>query len=156
MARILKVGLALALLVFVFAGNTQAQEKHVKKSDLPAAVQKRADEESKGATVRGYSQESENGKVEYEVEMMVNGHSRDVSMDAEGNVLEVEESVPLDRLPNSVRDGLQKKAGPGKITKVESITKQGKLVAYEAHGINGAKKFEVQVGPEGQTLDHEE
>ncbi len=39
---------------------------------------------------------------------------------------------------------------------MESITKQGKPVAYEAHGMNGTKKFGVQVSPDGQPLDHEE
>ena len=40
----------------------QEHEKHLKKSALPAEVQKTADEYSKGATVRGYSKEMENGK----------------------------------------------------------------------------------------------
>jgi hypothetical protein len=139
-----------------FAASAMAQEKHIKKSDLPAAVQKIAEEQRKGATVRGYSEETEDGKLEYEVEMTVNGHGKDVSIDPDGNVLEVEEQVNLGRLPAAVREGLQQKAGSGKIGKVESITKHGSLVAYEAHVMTGTKKSEVQVGPDGKGLDHEE
>lgn len=139
-----------------FVASAAAQEKHIKKSDLPATVQKVADEQSKGATVRGYSQETEDGKLEYEVEMTVNGHGKDVSIDPDGNILEVEEQVDLGRLPASVREGLQQKAGSGKIGKVESITKHGSIVAYEAHVMTGMKKSEVQVGPDGKGLDHEE
>ena len=51
---------------------------------------------------------------------------------------------------------LQAKAGSGTIFKVESIAKQGKLVAYEAHVNTNGKKSEVQGGPEGKPLDHEE
>ena len=144
---------ALALL---FAMGASAQEKKIKKSDMPAAAQKAADEQSKGATVKGYSTEVEGGKTLYEVELTVNGHSKDVSMSPEGVVVEVEEEVALDSLPAEVRDGLKKKAGAGKITKVESLTKQGKLVAYEAHVNTNGKKSEVQVGPDGKALAHPE
>jgi uncharacterized membrane protein YkoI len=142
---------------FLFCAlNTPGQEQHIKRSDLPAAVQRMADEQSKGATVRGYNKEAEEGKLEYEVEMIVNGHTKDVSIDPAGNVLEVEEQVALDTLPAEVRAGLQKKAGNGKITKVETIIKHGTLVAYEAQVLTGGKKSEVQVGPDGKPLDHQE
>lgn len=151
--RILLLGLASSVLLLV---NSLAQEKHIKKSDLPAAVQKTVDEESKGAKVKGYAKEIENGKVEYEVELIVNGHSRDVSMDPQGNILEVEEEVSLDSLPSAVREGLQKRAGAGIIHKVESFTKHGALVAYEAQVLTNGKHSELQVGPDGKPLKHEE
>jgi len=148
---------ALIFLVSLFlVMNTSAREEHIKRSDLPAAVQKTVDEQSKGATIKGYSKEVENGKVEYEVELMVNGHSKDVSMDPEGNVIEVEEEVSLDALPAAVREGLVQRAGRGKIGKVESITKRGTVVAYEARVQTGPKHFEIQVGPDGKALDHKE
>ena len=133
-----------------------SQEVRIHKSDLPAAVQKTADEQSKGATVRGYTMETEGGQLEYEVELIVKGHSKDVSIDAKGNILEVEEEVALDKLPAVVREGLQKKSGAGTIKKVESITKHGTVVAYEAKVITNGKKSEVQVGPGGKPLDHDE
>jgi len=46
--------------------------------------------------------------------------------------------------------------GGGKIGKVESITKQGKVVAYEAHVTTNGKRSEIQVGPDGRPLAHEE
>jgi hypothetical protein len=55
-----------------------------------------------------------------------------------------------------VREGLQQRAGTGKIGKVESLTKRGTLVAYEAHVLTGTKRSEVQVGPDGKPLAHEE
>src|SRR5579864_5451401 len=135
-------------LTFLFAISLSAQEKRIKKSDLPAAVQKTADEQSKGATVKGYNKEIENGKVEYEVELITNGHSKDVSMDPEGNVLEVEEEVALNSLPSAVSEGLRQKAGKGTIHKVESLTKHGTLVAYEAQVLTAGKRSEIQVGPD--------
>jgi hypothetical protein len=62
--------------------------------------------------------------------------------------------VALSSLPPVVKDGLTSAAGAGTIGKVESLTKKGKLVAYEAVLQNGEKRSEVQVGPDGKKLAH--
>lgn len=133
-----------------------AQEKKLTKDQLPVAVQKTVDEQSKGATVRGFSMEKENGKTSYEAELTVNGKTRDISMDSAGTITEVENEVDFASLPDAVKAGLTKKAGAGKILKVESLTKKDKLVAYEAVVEIAGKKHEVQVGPDGKPLAHEE
>ena len=137
-------------------GTAVSQEKKIRHSELPTAVKKTVLAETRGAQVQGFSLEKENGQTYYEAELMVHGHSKDVLMDANGAVVEVEEQVATDALPAAVRDGLQAKAGKGKLTKVESITKQGKIVAYEAKVLTDGKKSEVQVGPDGKPLDQEE
>lgn len=147
---------ALAATWLLFAGMASAQEKKIKRSDLPPAVEKTVAVQSKGATIRGFSTEQENGQTLYEVEMTVSGHTKDVSMAPDGTVVEIEEQVAPDSLSPEVKAGLQAKAGAGKILKVESITKKDKLVAYEAHIETNGKKSEVQVGPDGKPLDHEE
>ena len=148
--------IAAAIFCFGLAISLTASEKKIKKSDLPAAVQKTADEQSQGATVKGYNQEVENGKTYYEVELTVNGHSKDVSMDADSKVVEIEEEVALTSLPDAVHKGLTDQAKGGKITRVESLTKGGKLVAYEAQVVTGKKRSEIQVGPDGNPLKHKE
>jgi hypothetical protein len=140
----------------LLAGTASAQEKKIRRSDLPPAVEKTVAAQSIGATIRGFSSEAENGQTLYEAEMMVNGHSKDVLMAADGSIVEVEEQVALDSLSAEVKAGLQAKAGKGKILKVESITKKNKLVAYEAQVETNGKKSEVQVGPDGKPLDREE
>jgi len=142
--------------VLLFAGNASAQEKKINRSDLPPAVEKTVAAQSAGATIRGFSTEKENGQTLYEAEMTVNGHSKDVSMTADGSVVEIEEQVALDSLSPEVKAGLLAKAGKGKILKVESLTKKDKLVAYEAKIETDGKKSEIQVGPDGKPLDHEE
>ena len=128
-------------------------ERKIKRSDLPAAVQAVVKAQSQGAKVRGFSEEKENGKTYYEAEFQVSGHTKDVLMDPQGKVVEVEEEVALDALPVSVREGLMAKAPGSKLVKVESLTKQGKLVAYEAQVIANGKTSEIQVGPDGKPLD---
>jgi len=151
-----KVTTIFALMMFVTLVFMQAQEKKIKRSDLPAAVEKTVAEQSKGATIKGFDSEVENGKKIYEAEMTVNGHGKDISMDEKGNIIEIEEEVAIASLPPAVKEGLTKAAGKGTIEKVEALTKKGKLVAYEAQVKTGTKKSEVQVGPDGKKLDHEE
>jgi hypothetical protein len=146
---------ALALVVVMFVAAA-AQEKKIKRSDLPAAVEKTVAAQSKGATIRGLSKEKEKGQAYYEAELRIDGHNKDVLIDGNGAIVEVEEQVVIDSLSPAVRGGLQAKAGKGQLLKVESITKHDKLVAYEAQVMTNGKRSEVQVGPDGQSLEHEE
>jgi hypothetical protein len=154
----MKVNLFVAVAAsgLLLAGSACAQEKKIKRSELPPAVEKTVAAQSQGATIRGFSTEKEKGQTLYEAEMTVNGHSKDISMTADGSIVEIEEQVALDSLSPEVQAGLQAKAGKGKILKVESLTKKDKLVAYEAKVDTNGKKSEVQVGPDGKPLDHEE
>lgn len=140
----------------LFASTVIAQEKKIKRSDLPPAVEKTVAEQSAGATIKGFNEEKEKGKTVYEAEMIVSGHTKDIAIDATGDVIEVEEEIKVASLPPAVRRALKAKAKLGKILKVESITKHGKLVAYEAQISTNGKNSEVQVGPQGEALDHEE
>ena len=149
--------LSITVLSCLYVGTMAgAAEKSISRSELPAAVKTTTDEQSKGATVRGYSTDRENGKLEYEVEMLVNGHTKDVTIAPDGRLLEIEEEVSLNSLSTQVRSGLAAQAGKGKITKIESLTKNGKIVAYEAQVLLAGKHSEVQVGPDGGRLAHEE
>jgi len=120
------------------------------------ALEKIVAQQTEHATVRGFSEEREKGETYYEAELTVDGHSRDVLMDAQGNIVEVEEQVAVDKLPADVRAGLMAQVGKGKILNVESITKHDQIVAYEAHAVTRGKRTEIQVGPDGKRLDHEE
>jgi len=150
--------LTLAALVTGLAtlSTIQAQEKKLKREELPPAVEKTVAQQSKGAAIRGFSTELEDGKRLYEVELVVSGHGKDISMDEKGNIVEVEEEVSIESLPDSVKEGLTKAAGSGTVGKIESITKNGKLVAYEAVVKTGTKHSEIQVGPDGKKLAHPE
>lgn len=141
---------------FAVAAMASAQETKIRRADLPPAGERAVAEASKGATIKGFSKETEHGKTTHEVEMAVNGHSKDVEIDSTGAIVEVEEEVALSALPPPVVAGLKAKAAGGKILKVETLTKNGKLVAYEAKIMASGKRHEIQVGPDGKPLDHEE
>ena len=145
---------ALAILFFLggSCATLRAEDRKIKRSDLPPAVEATVSASSVGASISGFSMEKENGRIFYEAEMTVKGHSKDILMDSKGEIVEVEEEVAMAQLAPDVKNGLLAKAGAAKIVKIESIVKKGQLVAYEAQVEKGAKKSEIQVGPQGKTL----
>lgn len=147
---------AVVLAGLIVTSTVAAQERKITRRDLPAAVARTVAAQRHGARVRGYSEEKENGQTFYEAELVLHGRSKDILIDTSGAVVEVEEQVDLTALPEAVQAGLRAGAGSGRITKVESLTKLGQLVAYEANVTTGGKRSEVQVGPDGKPLAHEQ
>ena len=134
-------------LAFSANGLAQNSEKPVTMKDLPEAVRKTVQEQSKGATLRGLAKEVEDGKTFYEAELTVNGHNKDVLIDSSG-------AVGRTISPATVW-AILKNAGKGKITAVESITKNNILEAYEAHVSRAGKKSEIKVAPDGKLITSE-
>jgi len=133
-----------------------AQEQKITRAALPPAVERTVAQQSQGATIRGFSKEVEHGQTTYEMELTVAGRSKDVTMDSTGAVIEVEEQVVLDSLAAAVQQAIKAQAGTATIGTVERLTKSEKVVAYEAHVTVNGKRKEIQVGPNGEKLDHEE
>ena len=133
-----------------------AQEKTIHRAELPPAVEHTVAEQSKGATIQRFSTDVEGGQKIYEVALTVNGRARAISIDGLGHLLEVEDEVSMASLPQVVKVALAKAAGAGTIEKVETLTKHGKLIAYEADVKTGTKHSEIQVGPDGKKLAHPE
>src|SRR5215475_14551966 len=141
----------------LLAGPALAQEteRPAQMKELPQAVQATVREQSRGAVMRGLSIETENGQTFYEASLKVKGRIRDVLIDANGNVVEIEEQVTLASLPPAARAEILKQAGKGRILTVESITKNNAIVAYEAHVKTAGKISEIKVDPDGKPLPPE-
>src|SRR5262245_19426012 len=131
--------IVLILGVVFSAARAQETEKKISRAQLPPPVEKTVSRESEGATIKGFASETEHGQQFYEASLILNGHTKDILMDPRGNIVEVEEQVTMDSLPASVQDALKRLAGSGTVTVIESLTKTGRLVAYEAHVKHGRK-----------------
>jgi uncharacterized membrane protein YkoI len=144
--------LGLCAVCLISLGTVSAQEKRVTMKNLPPAVRKTVEEQTKGATIKGLSKEKENGKTQYEVETVVAGHTRDILIDESGAVVEIEETVDLNTLPEAVQSGIKQKAGKGRILRVEALTKNGTLSAYEVQLQRAGRKSEFQVSTDGTPI----
>lgn len=125
-------------------------EKKLQVKDLPKAVQKTVEEQTKGATIKGIAKEVDKGKTQYEIETLVGSRSRDMLIDPAGRLLEVEDEIDLASLPASVQAEVKKSVGTAKLLKLESVTKGGALTGYEAIAEKGGKKSGVSMGTDGR------
>jgi hypothetical protein len=146
----------ISLALIFCAAPLAAQETRITRSALPPAVERTVAQQSQGATIRGFSKEVEHGQTTYEIELTITGRSKDVTMDSTGAVIEVEEQVVLDSLAPAVQQAIKAQAGTATLGTVERLTKGEKVVAYEAHVTVNGKRREIQVGPNGEKLEHEE
>jgi uncharacterized membrane protein YkoI len=138
-------------LVVVLAAAAGAADQKIRLQDMPEVVRQAVKEQSRGAVVRGYSKELENGKISYEAELTINGHSKDISFDEAGRVLAVEEEVALETIPVSARNSILKAAGTGKIKKVEQVQENG-TTSYEATITKDGKRLEWKVDASGASV----
>ena len=141
--------------LLMWLGSASAQDTKVEFKDLPPAVQDAVKAQSQGATVRGYSKEVQNGKTEYEVQLLADGKKRDVSFDPNGTVLETEQEVAFDSVPLKARDAIKKAAAGANLERVEQV-KSGKATVYEAHFHQHGKKHEVRVLENGEKAPPED
>jgi uncharacterized membrane protein YkoI len=144
---LLKTSFAMLLIVV----SAAAAEKKIKLQEMPAAVQQAVNDQSKGAVIRGFGQEVENGKTLYEMELTVGGHAKDVTFDGAGKVVSMEEEVALESIATPAREAIQKAVGKGKLQKVESVTENGSSF-YEASIRKAGKSSEFKVDATGAAV----
>ena len=89
LARIALIAAAVSIISF----SAAAQEKKITARQVPAPVMSAFKTAYPKATIRGYAQEKENGKLFYEIESREGTMSRDVLYNPDGTVAEVEESI---------------------------------------------------------------
>jgi hypothetical protein len=142
--------------IIALGGSALAQEKKGKGlqlKDLPAAVQKTVQANLKGGEIKNIAKEKEDGVEQYEVESALNGKARDFNVDSKGALLVVEEETTIDAIPAAAKAGILKKVGDGKLGMVETFTKTGQPMMYEAaYTDKKGKKHEVLVKADGTEI----
>jgi hypothetical protein len=144
--------IALQLAVAFFGKCALAAEHAIPCTTLPPVVQQRSKPVLDDSVVHGCVRDISNGKITYELELLKDGRSRDITFDSDGNILEVEEQVDPASLPKPVAAALQKEAGTGHIGKIESLTRRGTLVSYETTVTRNGKRREIAFHPDGSAM----
>ena len=130
-----------------------AAEHSVPCSTLPEAVQQHSKSLLEpGTTVKGCVKDGSGSKTTYEMELLTAKGSKDVTFSPAGDVLEVEQEVDPSTLPPPVAAAFAKVATGGKLGKVESLTRQGQLIAYESTIEKGGRHRELAFHPDGTSM----
>jgi uncharacterized membrane protein YkoI len=131
------------------AATQGTAERRVKLAELSPAVRATVEAETRGATLKGLTQETADGKVVYEVETVVNGRTRDLMIDSAGKVYDVEEQIGLEKVPAPVRAAIEAK---GQILVLEAATTNGR-VHYEGQvRTKAGRKLSFDLDPQGKPI----
>jgi hypothetical protein len=129
-------------------------EQSIKRKDVPSVILAAFEKSYPKATVKGYTQEKKDAIIVYEVESMEGDTHRDVTYTSDGALVSVEESIPVNDLPEAVLKSLKKEYPKGKIEYCEKIMK-GETLTYEVLLKSGKQKWEVVFDTEGKIVEKE-
>ena len=145
-------GIAIGLVV---AAGVYAKEKKIKQSDLPPAVQQTAEQQSagEGIQVTGYTVDKAEGVTLYAMNLVSDGLARKTVIYSDGTLVSVQQEMAWDKVPAAVQTDFTNVTGKGKLGPVSSITKDGKIVTYEAMLQRDGRANHVQVKPHAPALE---
>lgn len=130
----------------------QEQEKSVKEAEVPPAALAALKALAGTAALTEFSQEIEHGHTFYEGSWKGPNGNVDGLVTEGGDVVEIEESVPADKVPAGIRGALEKDAGKDAQIHFEKKT----VYLYEAHYKKDGKHHEVVMTPDGRPAHGEE
>jgi hypothetical protein len=125
-----------------------AAAKPPAKHSWPAPVEAAFKKAYPNATVKNVSKETENGKVQYEVESMDGAQARDLVYLADGKLVLYEELIPQTEVPAAVMTALKAKYPKATVTRAEKLFQDGTM-NYEL-AVKGAGQGEVILTPAGK------
>jgi len=127
----------------------QGADVKARLNSLPPAVKATVEAETRHATLKGVSEEKENGKTVYELESIVEGRTRDLMIDSAGRVYLVEEELDVDKAPPAVKAALEAR---GRIVRLESVSTEGKT-HFEGHvRTRTGQTVAIELGASGKPL----
>ena len=127
---------------------TKAAPKAAAKVTLPAPVEAAFKKSYPNATIKNVSKETENGKVEYEIESLDGTQPRDLVYRADGTLVSYEELIPESAVPAAVLTAIKTKYPKATISRSEKLFQDGKM-NYE-FALKGAPVKEATLTPEGK------
>jgi hypothetical protein len=145
--------IAAVLAVLGVAGLAAAlDDEKVTLEQVPAAARRALEQQAGGARITEIEREVERGVTVYEAEWVDHGTEREASVSADGELLEIEEEVTLDKVPAAVRAAIAKHIGAGAKMEIEKTT----VVYYEVEATVDGKHKELYFSPAGQMHGEEE
>ena len=121
-----------------------------KKNALPPAVEAAFKKAYPSATIKEFSAEKEDGRMEYEIESVDGKTNRDLVYLADGTLVMAEEAIDVAAVPAPVLAALKAKYPKATVTKYEKLTK-GTTVSYEMQ-LKGVAAKEAEFAPDGTLI----
>jgi hypothetical protein len=135
--------------------NEKVQEEQtIKQKDVPEVILSAFKKSYPKSTIKGYSKETEEGRIFFEIESSEGKINRDVIYNPDGTIVSIEETLPLSKVPEPVRTSLKKEFPKAKVLKSEKIIK-GTDIQYEFVVQSSKKSTEVVIDTHGKVIKKE-
>jgi hypothetical protein len=132
-------------------GRHTEVEYHVSPDAVPAVVRRAMDQLHPGGPYDDAEKESHKGKVYWELSRKVNGMAVEAMFTEDGTLFEEEIQVPMNKVPEVVRDRAMASLGGATATKWEEIRNaKREVVAYHVKMSRGGDKYKVMLGKDGK------
>lgn len=147
---------AVLLAVPMIFGQANAGEKELKKSQVPKEVIAAFEKDYPNAKGLEFEEEMFEGKVAYEVEYKENGKEYEFLYSADGVLLQKEEEIDVQTLPEPVVQAIRKAHLKAEIEQAEKVMKpDGAVTGYEVEIKSAGKELELELDVSGNILKTE-
>lgn len=134
-----------------FSLTLEDQEREVSEQEVPPAALAALKKLSAGAQITEFAEEIEHGQKFYEGSWKAPEGNVDALVTEAGDVVEIEERCPAEKVPAAVRAAIEREAGKGAEVTYERKT----FYVYEAHFKKDGKGREMVLTPVGRHFDEE-
>jgi uncharacterized membrane protein YkoI len=131
-----------------------AQAEDVELSELPQAVRQTVERELKGKQIDELERDEDDGKIVYEVQTEGDNELK-LKIAEDGTLLEKEEELDDDDLPEAIMNVVKKAFGDIDIDDVEKRYQLGRKPYYKVEGDNDKFEAELEIAEDGTILKKE-
>ena len=129
--------------------------KDVSLSEVPQAVRATIERELKGVEIDDIDREKDDGKIVYEVDAENDDRQVKLKIAENGTLLEKEEEIDSDDLPDVVLAAVKKSVGDIDFDDIEKRFVRGRKTIYRIQGDKGDLEIELKIAEDGTILDKE-
>ena len=142
------------LILTVVLNGCMMFSKEVKLEDVPSPAQAVIQSHTSGGTIDKIICEKEEEKHYYKVEYKKDGRKFELKIDDDGKVLEKEEALTMEELPQAVQKTVKVESAGAEIKELVMESEEGKTF-YEVEFEKDGKEYEVKILEDGTILKRE-
>lgn len=148
--------IALAASFAIFSLHADADDKELKKNQVPQPVLDAFAKAWPNAKVKGFEQETRDGKTVIEIEFKENGVTHEHCYSSDGTLLGIGEEIRVADLPPAVVEAINKAHPNARIKEAErKLSPNGTLSHFEVEIKVGGKELELEIDRDGKILKTE-
>ena len=136
----------------VSENKKEKDEISVSWDKLPGPVQQTIEAQLKTAKPETITQEEDDDYVLYEAAQTVDGRLKEIKVAENGQIVELEESIPTSDLPAAVVEKIKKRATKAEIKEARRVV----VYSYEVEISNDDRTKEIKVYGNGQQIENED